>query len=108
MFKKISNILKIIWTELTRVRSIDFRSYETEYKTNKRLNSELQARIQKIREQNSKKRFDEYMPIAADEFVSQHGYIPSFQQLAGLCLKKFTKDIIDGKLDGLYEEISNE
>ena len=46
------SILKKIWTELTRVRSIEFVSYETEEEENARLSSELKSRIDEIKKAN--------------------------------------------------------
>lgn len=45
-------IMKKIWTELTRVRSIEFVSYETEEEENARLSSELKSRINEIKKAN--------------------------------------------------------
>ena len=46
------SILKKIWTELTRVRSIEFVAYETEEEENARLSSELKSRINEIKKAN--------------------------------------------------------
>ena len=46
------SILKKIWTELTRIRSIEFVSYETEAEENARLSNELKSRINEIKKAN--------------------------------------------------------
>ena len=45
-------LLKKLWTELTRARSIEFVSYETEEEENRRLNKELKNRISQIQAAN--------------------------------------------------------
>ena len=52
-------IFKKIWTELTRVRSIEFHSYETEEETNARLRKEFSNRTLQIKTNNYKKIMNE-------------------------------------------------
>ena len=101
--------LKKLFTELTRPRAIqiEFISYETDEETSERYQNELNKRIQKIREENSQKYFCKHIPQIVNNFVKKNGYIPSYELIMTLCLKQFTKDLIDKKIDTLYEVVTD-
>lgn len=98
---------KKLFTELTRPRAIQFISYETDEETSERYQNELNKRIQKIREENSQKYFCKHIPQIVNNFVKKNGYIPSYELIMTLCLKQFTKDLIDKKIDTLYEVVTD-
>ncbi len=102
-------ILDKILKEILRPRSIkiSFINYETEDEQQKRLLKEFKTRVTEIRERNSKKYFENIMPIVANDFAKKNGYMPSYECVMSLCLKQFTKDLIAKKLDSLYEAINN-
>lgn len=98
---------KKFFTELTRPRAIQFISYETDEETSERYQKELNKKIQEIREENSQKYFCKHIPQIVNNFVKKNGYIPSYELIMTLCLKQFTKDLIDKKIDTLYEVVTD-
>lgn len=105
------SILKKIWTELTRVRSIEFRSYETEEETNARLEKQFQRRILAIRTANYRKIMnDRLIPFCRDLELSSSGLLLSDKQLFEKAHAMFIQAKKDGRLDDLNNivEVANE
>lgn len=104
-------IFKKIWTELTRVRSIEFHSYETEEETDARLRKEFSNRTLQIKTNNYKKIMNERLiPFCRDLELSTSGLLLSDKQLFEKAHSIFVQARKDGRLDELNNivEITNE
>ena len=104
-------IFKKIWTELTRVRSIEFHSYETEEETNARLRKEFSNRTLQIKTNNYKKIMNERLiSFCRDLELSTSGLLLSDKQLFERAHSMFIQAKKDGRLDELNNivEITNE
>lgn len=95
-------IFQKIWTELTRVRSIQFISFETEAEMNKRLQREFLNRKREIMSQNYKKLMSERLiPFCRDCELSTSGLLLTDKQLFERAHGMFLQAKQDGKLDEL-------
>lgn len=103
------SILKKIWTELTRVRSIEFHSYKTNEEKEKKFRQELQNRITEIQIQNYKKIMTERLiPYCRDLELSSSGLLLSDKQLLIKAHTLFVRAKLDGKLDELNALVKEE
>ena len=57
------NFLQKLWIELTRIRRVEFISYETEEEENERLELEFKQRIQELKDFHYKKTMKIYIQI---------------------------------------------
>lgn len=104
-------ILKKIWTELTRVRSISFCSYETEEEQNARLSKEFNKKLLQIQTENYKRIMSERLiPFCRDLELSTSGILLTDAQLLERAHSMFIQAKKDGRLDELNNivEITNE
>jgi hypothetical protein len=97
-------LLKKIWTELTRPRSIRFDSFETESEQNKRLQEEILNRKIQIATENYKKVMNERLiPFCRDLELSNTGLLLPDIQL----FEKAHSMFIQAKKDGRLDELNN-
>lgn len=78
---------------------------ETESEKSERYQREFQLRIMHIREQNSKKYFRKVVPKITKDFTDKYGMYPTTEYVNTKALMMFTKDLCEGRLDTLYQEI---
>lgn len=77
---------------------------ESEQEKEIRYQKEFQKRLIAIREKNSKRYFERVVPEIRKEYIDRHGFLPPFDYVLTKAMLMFTKDIIDGKIDTLYQE----
>lgn len=95
-------LLSKIWTELTRERSIEFVSYETEAEENARLKKELADKKLEIMTDNYKKLMNERLiPYCRDLELSETGLLLTDTQLFERAHVMFLQAKKDGRLDEL-------
>ena len=93
-------LLKKIWSELTRVRKIEFISYETEEETNERLQREFKKRLEFIKQQNYKKTMQVFINFHREVELAQNGILLSDLQLLPKAQKMFLEGKRIGRIDG--------
>lgn len=95
-------LLSKIWTELTRERSIEFVSYETEAEENARLKKELADKKLEIMTDNYKKLMNERLiPYCRDLELSETGLLLTNEQLFEKAHAMFIQAKKDGRVDAL-------
>lgn len=95
-------LLTKIWTELTRERSIEFVSYETEAEENARLSKELADRRLEVMTANYKKLMNERLiPYCRDLELTESGLLLTDNQLFERAHALFIQAKKDGRLDEL-------
>ena len=95
-------LLKKIWTELTRVRKIEFISYETEEETNERLQKEFNKRIADIKQENYKATMQVFINFHREIELAKNGFLLSDLQL----LPKAQEMFLEGKRIGRIDEFN--
>ena len=99
-------ILKLLWKELNRPRSIDFCSYETEDEEQERLLQEFAAKKQEIIDENYRKLMQERLiPFCRDLELSTSGMLLSDKQLFERAHARFLQAKADGILDELNRKV---
>lgn len=95
-------LLSKIWTEITRERSIEFISYETEAEENTRLAKELADRKLEIMTKNYKKLMNERLiPYCRNLELSETGLLLTNDQLFERAHAMFLQAKNDGRVDEL-------
>jgi hexokinase len=100
--EKLKKVINQFWTEFTRVRSIEFNSYETEAETDARLAREFKQRKMEIMEKNSKEIImGRLVPYIISETLHKQGYLISEQNALPTAVQMFMQAKADGRIDEL-------
>ena len=92
------NFLEKLWIELTRVRRVEFISYETE-EENERLDFEFKQRIQELKDFHYKKTMEILIDFQRDVELAKTGIIKSDLQLLPQAEAMFSEGRLNGKID---------
>ena len=93
------NFLQKLWIELTRVRRVEFISYETEEEENERLDLEFRQRIQELKDFHYKKTMEILIGFQRDVELAKTGIIKSDLQLLPLAEAMFSEGRLNGRID---------
>ena len=93
------NFLQKLWIELTRVRRVEFISYETEEEENERLDFEFKQRIQELKDFHYKKTMEILIGFQRDIELAKTGIIKSDLQLLPQAEAMFLEGIQNGRID---------
>jgi hypothetical protein len=93
------NFLQKLWIELTRVRRVEFISYETEEEENERLDFEFKKRIQELRDFYYQETMQILIGFQRDIELAKTGIIKSDSQLLPQAEAMFLEGIQNGKID---------
>ena len=93
------NFLQKLWIELTRVRRVEFISYETEEEENERLEFEFKKRIQELKNFHYQKTMEILINFQRDVELAKTGLNKSDLQLLPLAEAMFSEGRLNGKID---------
>ena len=93
------NFLQKLWIELTRVRRVEFISYETEEEENERLDLEFKKRIQELKDFHYQKTMEILIDFQRDVELAKTGLIKSDLQLLPLAEAMFSEGRQNGRID---------
>ena len=93
------NFLQKLWIELTRVRRVEFISYETEEEENERLELEFKQRIQELKDFHYKKTMEILISFQRDVELAKTGINKSDLQLLPLAEAMFSEGRQNGRID---------
>ena len=93
------NFLQKLWIELTRVRRVEFISYETEEEENERLEFEFKKRIQELKDFHYQKTMEILIDFQRDVELAKTGIIKSDSQLLPQAEAMFAEGRQNGKID---------
>ena len=93
------NFLQKLWIELTRVRRVEFISYETEEEENERLEFEFKKRIQELKDFHYQKTMEILIDFQRDVELAKTGIIKSDLQLLPQAEAMFSEGRLNGKID---------
>ena len=93
------NFLQKLWIELTRVRRVEFISYETEEEENERLDFEFKKRIQELKDFHYKKTMEILIGFQRDVELAKTGLNKSDLQLLPLAEAMFLEGRQNGRID---------
>jgi hypothetical protein len=93
------NFLQKLWIELTRVRRVEFISYETEEEENERLEFEFKQRIQELKDFHYKKTMEILINFQRDVELAKTGINKSDLQLLPLAEAMFSEGRQNGRID---------
>ena len=93
------NFLQKLWIELTRVRRVEFISYETEEEENERLDLEFRQRIQELKDFHYKKTMEILISFQRDVELAKTGINKSDLQLLPLAEAMFSEGRQNGRID---------
>ena len=93
------NFLQKLWIELTRVRRVEFISYETEEEENERLDLEFKQRIQELKDFHYKKTMEILIGFQRDVELAKTGLIKSDLQLLPQAEAMFEEGRQNGRID---------
>lgn len=93
------NFLQKLWIELTRVRRVEFISYETEEEENERLDLEFKKRIQELKDFHYQKTMEILIGFQRDVELAKTGIIKSDSQLQPLAEAMFSEGKQNGRID---------
>ena len=95
------SILKKIWTELTRIRSIEFVSYETEAEENARLSNELKSRINEIKKANKDYAMQKLIALVVHQTLERDNILISDKNAESEAIRLFEEAKKYGRIDEL-------
>lgn len=95
------SILKKIWTELTRIRSIEFVSYETEAEENARLSNELKSRINEIKKANKDYAMQKLIALVVHQTLERDNILISDKNAEPEAIRLFEEAKKYGRIDEL-------
>ena len=93
------NFLQKLWIELTRVRRVEFISYETEEEENERLEFEFKKRIQELKDFHYQKTMEILIDFQRDVELAKTGINKSDLQLLPLAEAMFSEGRQNGRID---------
>ena len=93
------NFLQKLWIELTRVRRVEFISYETEEEENERLDLEFKQRIQELKDFHYKQTMEYLICFQRDVELAKTGINKSDLQLLPQAEAMFAEGKQNGKID---------
>ena len=100
----VKEIIKKIWTELTRTRAVEFVSYETPAESDRRLYRELNKRKSDIATKNYKKLMaGKLIPYCRTVTMAESGLLLDDSQLFAMAHSLFVVAKRSGKLNELNE-----
>ena len=93
------NFLQKLWIELTRVRRVEFISYETEEEENERLELEFKKRIQELKDFHYKQTMEILIGFQRDVELAKTGILKSDLQLLPQAEAMFSEGRQNGRID---------
>lgn len=93
------NFLQKLWIELTRVRRVEFISYETEEEENERLELEFKQRIQELKDFYYKQTMEILIGFQRDVELAKTGILKSDLQLLPQAEAMFSEGRQNGRID---------
>jgi hypothetical protein len=93
------NFLQKLWIELTRVRRVEFISYETEEEENERLDFEFRKRIQELKDFHYQKTMEILISFQREVEFAKTGFLKSDLQLLPQAEAMFLEGLQNGKID---------
>ena len=93
------NFLQKLWIELTRVRRVEFISYETEEEENERLDFEFKQRIQELKDFHYKQTMEVLISFQRDVELAKTGILKSDLQLLPQAEAMFSEGRQNGRID---------
>ena len=93
------NFLQKLWIELTRVRRVEFISYETEEEENERLEFEFKQRIEELKNFHYQKTMEVLIGFQRDVELAKTGFLKSDLQLLPQAEAMFAEGKQNGKID---------
>ena len=93
------NFLQKLWIELTRVRRVEFISYETEEEENERLDFEFKQRIQELKDFHYKQTMEVLISFQRDVELAKTGIPKSDLQLLPQAEAMFSEGRQNGRID---------
>ena len=93
------NFLQKLWIELTRVRRVEFISYETEEEENERLEFEFKKRIQELKDFHYKQTMEVLIGFQRDVELAKTGILKSDLQLLPQAEAMFSEGRQNGRID---------
>ena len=93
------NFLQKLWIELTRVRRVEFISYETEEEENERLEFEFKKRIQELKDFHYQKTMEALICFQREIEFAKTGFLKSDFQLLPQAEAMFEEGRQNGKID---------
>ena len=93
------NFLQKLWIELTRVRRVEFISYETEEEENERLEFEFKQRIQELKDFHYKQTMEILIGFQRDVELAKTGILKSDLQLLPQAEAMFSEGRQNGRID---------
>lgn len=98
-------MLKKIWTELTRLRAIEFISYETEQEQNERLAKEFKNRVRHFQRQNEQYAIEKLTAWVIHQTLEKDNYLIGEKQARPEAIKLYKEAKMYGRLDQLNRVI---
>ena len=93
------NFLQKLWIELTRVRRVEFISYETEEEENERLDLEFRKRIEELKNFHYQKTMEVLINFQREVEFARTGFLKSDLQLLPQAEAMFAEGRQNGKID---------
>lgn len=93
------NFFQKLWIELTRVRRVEFISYETEEEENERLEFEFKKRIQELKDFHYQKTMEILIGFQRDVELAKTGINKSDLQLLPQAEAMFLEGRQNGRID---------
>ena len=93
------NFLQKLWIELTRVRRVEFISYETEEEENERLEFEFKKRIQELKDFHYQQTMEILIGFQREVEFAKTGFLKTDLQLLPQAKAMFEEGRQNGKID---------
>jgi hypothetical protein len=93
------NFFQKLWIELTRLRRVEFISYETEEEENERLELEFKQRVQELKDFHYQNTMRVLISFQRDVELAKTGILKSDLQLLPQAEAMFTAGKLNGKID---------
>ena len=93
------NFLQKLWIELTRVRRVEFISYETEEEENERLELEFKKRIEELKNFHYQKTMEHLINFQREIEFAKTGFLKTDLQLLPQAEAMFSEGRQNGRID---------